>query len=169
MIALQVKNVKDFMNKLLTTDCFDSFLLEEASIMNYNYFSIDGHINQEFYGGLETTEDEKPAYEFSRWADMRSVVFQLIKGKRTPLQMKFVLQLKPDAFAAILSKGDTNVSAEDIRGMILTIRFDQSGLRLITATSFKTFIMDKTPDQLWDQELKKFLRRKEIDFDDISE
>lgn len=168
MVGLMVKNVKGFMNKLLATDCFDSFLLEEAYISTYNDFSIDGHINRDFYTGLESTEDDMPEYEFSKWADVRSVIFQLIKGKRTPLQMKFVLHIKPDAFAAILSKGDTTVTAEDIRSMVLTIRYDQKGLMLITATAFKSFIMDKAPDQLWDQEIKKFLTRKEIEFEEVS-
>lgn len=168
MVGLQVKNVKGFMNKLLTTECFDSFLLEEATISTYNDFTIDGHINQEFFQGLETSEEEKPEYEFSKWSEIRAVIFQLIKGKRTPLQMKFVLHIKPDAFVAILAKGDTTVTASDVRSMVLTIRYDQNGLMLITATSFKTFIMDKTPDKLWDQEIKKFLTRKEIEFDDIT-
>ena len=49
MIALQIKEVKSFMGKLLGTECFDSFLLEEAVITTYNTFHIDGRINREFF------------------------------------------------------------------------------------------------------------------------
>lgn len=42
MIALQIKEIKSFMGKLLGTECFDSFLLEEAVITTYNTFRIDG-------------------------------------------------------------------------------------------------------------------------------
>lgn len=169
MIALRVKNVKAFMNKLLATDCFDSFLLEEAIISTYNDFTIDGHINREFYREYESNEEDEPEFDFTKWSDIRPVIFQLIKGKRTPLRMKFVLQIKPTAFGPVLAKGETTVTGDDIRSMLLTVRFDQNGLVLITAISMKTFIMDRTPDMLWDQEVKKFLLRKEIDFEDVLE
>ena len=42
MIALQVKEVKSFMGKLLGSSCFDSFLLEEATISTYNTFQLMG-------------------------------------------------------------------------------------------------------------------------------
>ena len=38
MIALQIKEIKSFMGKLLGTECFDSFLLEEAVITTYNTY-----------------------------------------------------------------------------------------------------------------------------------
>ena len=41
------------MGKLLGTECFDSFLLEEAVITTYNTFRIDGRINREFYSDEE--------------------------------------------------------------------------------------------------------------------
>ena len=49
MIALKITNVKQFMAKLLGSEDFDSFLLEEAAISTYNTFMIDGHQNRDFY------------------------------------------------------------------------------------------------------------------------
>ena len=46
MIALQIKEVKSFMGKLLETECFDSFLLEEAGFSTYNNFLIYGGANR---------------------------------------------------------------------------------------------------------------------------
>lgn len=40
MIALKITNVKKFMGKLLASEAFDSFVIEEASISTYNTFLI---------------------------------------------------------------------------------------------------------------------------------
>ena len=47
MTAVQITSMKDFMNKLLLSDTFDCFLLEEAVVGTANTFTIDGHINKE--------------------------------------------------------------------------------------------------------------------------
>ena len=57
MIALSLVDIKDFMNKLLCTDLFDHFLLSEATINTFASYTIDGHLNPDFY----SPEDE--AYE----------------------------------------------------------------------------------------------------------
>ena len=49
MLAIQIKDVKTFMSKLLSGNTFDSFLLEEAQIHTFNTFVIDGHQNRDFY------------------------------------------------------------------------------------------------------------------------
>ena len=67
MIALQIKEIKSFMGKLLGTECFDSFLLEEAVITTYNTFRIDGRINREFYSDEEWENKETHPDEFSAW------------------------------------------------------------------------------------------------------
>ena len=95
MKAYQIKAIKNFMGKLLGTDAFDSFLLAEAVITTYNTFTIDGHMEKEFFTGDINNDDALPPYEFSKWEDMRALCFDLIKGKRTPLNFKFVLHLKP--------------------------------------------------------------------------
>ena len=49
MLALKLTDIKDFMNKLLRSDIFDHFLLQEADILTGASFVIDGHINKDFY------------------------------------------------------------------------------------------------------------------------
>ena len=58
MILCRINDKKDFMNKLLATDCFHSFLLKEASICGFVPFSIDGRINTSFF----STEDSDSAH-----------------------------------------------------------------------------------------------------------
>ena len=59
MIAIQLLQVKDFMNKLLRTDLFDHFLLSEATIRGKGSYEIDGHLVPDFYSPEELDELEK--------------------------------------------------------------------------------------------------------------
>ena len=54
MIALQITSMKNFMNHLLVADTFDPFLLEEATVSTALTVTIDGHINKDFYPGVQT-------------------------------------------------------------------------------------------------------------------
>lgn len=166
MKAYQIKDVKNFMSRLLGTDAFDSFLLAEASITTYNTFVIDGHMEKEFFTGDIQDDHLLPPYAFSEWKNMRSLCFDLIKGKRTPVNFKFVLHLKPELSQQILQNGNSTVSPADIKAFVLNIKYDGSMLTCITATAFYTFLPDKTPDKLWDDYLTRFLSEKEIAYEE---
>lgn len=167
MIAWKITNVKQFMGKLLASDTFDLFLLEEASITTYNTFSIDGHQNKDFYTAEEWEDKEIRPYDFSLWKTIRPICFDLIKGTHTPTSFRFVLHLLPEHVASILQKGDTAVTADQIRAFVLNIKYDGSVLTLVTGTAFHSFFMDKTPDQLWDAAMKQFLSKKEISYEEL--
>ena len=151
MISLQIKNIKQFMNQFLAGDAFDSFLLEQASISTYNTFTIDGRENRAFYTSEEWEDGETRPYEFTQWKKIRPVCFDLIKGKRTPTAFHFVLHLLPEYTASLLEKGDTTVTPDQVKAFVLNIKYDGTSLTLITGTAFHTFLMDKTPDMLWDR------------------
>ena len=166
MKAYQIKDIKNFMGRLLGSDSFDSFLLAEASITTYNTFIIDGHIEKAFFTVDINDDNILPPYEFSEWKNMRSVCFDLIKGKRTPVGFKLVLHLKPELTAQILAQGEASVTMADIKSFVLNIKYDGSMLTCITATAFHTFLPDKTPDKLWDGYFTQFLSEKEILFEE---
>lgn len=165
MKAYQIKDVKNFMSRLLGSDAFDRFLLAEASITTYNTFVIDGRMIREFFTGDINDEGNLPPYEFSEWKNMKSLCFDLIKGKRTPVNFKFIFHLKPELIEQILSKADAQISLHDIKAFVLNIKYDGSMLTCITATAFHTFLPDKTPDKLWDDYLTSFLSSLEIPFE----
>lgn len=167
MKAYQIKDVKNFMSRLLCSDSFDTFLLAEASITTYNQFLIDGHMVKEFFTGDVNDSDVLPPYEFSEWKNMRSLCFDLIKGKRTPVQFRLVLHLKPELIEKILTEGDARVTCNDIKSFVLNIKYDGSMLTCITATAFHTFIPDKTPDLLWDHYVTDFLNSKGLSFEEV--
>ena len=156
MIALQVKEVKSFMGKLLGSSCFDSFLLEEATISTYNTFHIDGHMNRDFFSSEEWDDPELRPDDFSAWKNVRPLCFDLIKGRKTPSGFKFILHLMPRF-----------IPADQVKALVLTCKYDGSGLTLVTGTAFHTFIMDKSVDVLWDRTVRTFLTKKGIGFDEL--
>lgn len=164
MTALQITSIKSFMNKLLTSESFDIFLLEEAVISTASTFTIDGHINKDFY---REASDEYPAElpEFRPWGEMRSLCFDLIKGKRTPLFFRFTLQLIPEKAAALLQQENCDVDPSQVKALALNIRYDGSKAVLTTATALHTFLPSKEPDAIWDRALTKFLEREGISYE----
>ena len=167
MIAVKIKDVKTFMVKLLSGDVFDLFLLEEAQIHTFNTFTIDGHKNREFYTKEELEDPEIFPYEYSRWQEMKSICFQLIKGKKVPTFMKIILHKKPEEAYTLLQEGDAQSLADMLKALVVTMKYDANGLVLTTGTSFTTFVMDKTVDLLWDSAFRKFLTDNGIEFEEV--
>ncbi len=167
MIALKITNVKQFMGKLLASEAFDSFLLEEASISTYNTFLIDGHQNRDFYTSEEWEDKEIRPFDFTTWKQIRPICYSLIKGTKTPSAFKFILHLMPDYLASILKEQDTTVTPQQIKALALTVKYDGTTLTLITGTAFHTFIMDKSVDALWDNAVKGFLAKREINYEEL--
>lgn len=153
MKAIEIESTKNFMGKLLGSEVFDDFLLEEATIKTFNTFTIDGRVIPEFYDDFEF------GYEFSLWKDIRPVCFDLIKGKQLPVSCHFVLQLKPEKVEQILRLGNSPTSFEMVKSFTLNIKYIGGAVTLISATSMKTFVMDQTPDRLWDEYVEEFAKR----------
>lgn len=163
MIVLQISQTKNFMNTLLKGVVFDEFLLEEAIIKTGNSYTIDGHINKEFYGDF--VADEAP-YELSRWCDIKNVCFELIKGRHTPLGFKFVMQVRPEHTDALLSKNNSTLTSNQV-AFVMNIKFTDGITTITTASAIKTFSLDKSYEQIWDNALKLFLTSHNIEFEEI--
>lgn len=167
MIALKITNIKQFMGKLLGSEDFDAFLLAEASVSTYNTFLIDGHQNKEFYSTEEWEDETIRPYDFSMWKAVRPICFDLIKGTHTPTAFRFVLHLIPKYAESILKGGETSVTADQVKAFVLNIKYDGTDLTIVTGTAFYTFLMDKSPDVLWDRAVKQFLSKKEIAYEEL--
>ena len=167
MLALQITSLKLLMNQLLAGDTFDVFLLEEAVISTSNTYTIDGHINKDFYPLEERGSDCLP-YELQPWSELKGLCFQLIKGKRTPLFFKFVFHLKPEKAGDLLNKQGVDPAVSGaLKSMVLTIRYDGTKAILTTGTSYHTFVMNKEADVIWDKSLTKYLSGKGILFEEL--
>lgn len=165
MIALQIQDIKNFMSRLLLSQTFDHFLLMEGSITTYNTFRIDGRIHKDFFTEEEIEERGLNDREFSLWKEVRSFCLELIKGKKTPLGFKFVFQLSKENTAKLLaSSGITSLQTENVSGLLLNVRYDNSSLVCITATNLNLFTLDKSLEHAWDDMVKRFLKQQEISF-----
>lgn len=169
MTALQITSMKPFIHQLLVADTFEVFLLEEAVIGAASTFTIDGKINQEFYGGNDNTESNEDSrikrYDFRPWGEVKGFCFDIIKGKRTPLFFRFVFHLLPEKAAALLEKEGCDIDPSLVRALVLNIRYDGSKITLTTGTSLQTFLPSKEPDAIWDKALLKFLDGKGISYE----
>lgn len=166
MIALEITSLKSLMNQLLAGSAFDIFLLEEAVVTSAVTYTIDGHINRAFYPEEERSADIIP-YELKPWSEIKGLCFNLIKGKHTPLNFKFVLHLKPEHAEGLIKKELPTSDTAQLKALILLIKYDGTKAVITTGTSYHTFVPDKEPEKLWDKTISKYLADKGIPFETV--
>lgn len=167
MIALQLLEVKDCMQKLLLSDTFDHFSFIDGSITTFATFTFDGYIHKDFYNTNEQEAQLIENKEYTTWGEMREYCWNIIKGKHTPLGFKFVLSLSPENIRKLLEQNSSSIAIETVQGLYLNFQYDKGKLECITGTSTKIFTMDKSLDYLWDDTAVKYLKKKEIIFEKI--
>lgn len=146
------------MKHLLLSETFDHFLFIEGEITTFNKFTIDGYLQKDFF-------EEETTLEFSFWKQIREFCFSIIKGKRTPLNFKFIFSLSPENIAKLISQNDLDFQPQDVQGLYLNFRFNGVDMQCITGTSLKTFSMDKSLEQAWDKMVQKFFAQKGIEYE----
>lgn len=167
MIALHILEIKDFMNKLLTGDIFDHFLLQEACIQSDLTVTIDGKLTPDFYSAEELETQGLVSCAFLPFGRVRSRCFDLIKGKRTPVFFKFVFLLSPDNLERTLAQTHSSFHPQDITGMFLNLKFQNGELFITNGISYRIFSVDKGLEQEWDSLIKLFLKNHEIGFEEL--
>ncbi|MDR0948848.1 MAG: DUF5721 family protein [Lachnospiraceae bacterium] len=163
MISVQLSNLKTFTTHLLLQNTFDSFSLEKASIVTAVEYSIDGRIHPGFYTGDDTPSQD----DFISWGEVKTCCLQVIKGKRAPLSFKFILHAPTETTRSLLAKLENEVLATQIQSLVLTIVYDGTSARCTSGCSYKSFIMDKSADALWDDWMCKFLDDNSIPFNTL--
>ena len=165
MKAFYIKDQKQFMNRLLKSELFDHFLLAEATIHGAISYNVDGHINQEFFEAEELAALTADGSEYLPFSHFRPICYVPIRGKHTPLYMKFVFLLSPANEKKTIASADTVFSAEDVGGMFLNLTFRDGQMILTTGVSYRSFTMDRSLDNAWDTLAARFLNNHGIDFD----
>lgn len=161
MIALQIVNVKDFMNKFLNTSAFSTFLLAEASIINGVTYHIDGHLDSNDVKDELALENQTTNGNHIPFLQIQQNIFQLIKGKQTPSYLKFVLILTPDAQATFIHEINS-LNEGQVDGFYLNILFQSGKLLLTSGISMRIFTKDKTIENEWDNKLRCFLKHHDF-------
>lgn len=167
MIALKIKEVKDFMNQFLCQEVFDHFLLQEAVIQTNALYHIDGTVQKDFYTKEEMEELALNDLPFLPYGMLRSQCFGLIRGRKTPSYFKFSLTLSPKNLERTLAQSDSVYTANDISAVFLNVRFQNGELTVTTGISYRIFSTDKTLEHEWDALMKKFLTRHGIEFEEM--
>ena len=163
MIALSIIDVKDFMNKLLIGEVFDRFFLVEASVTTFNTFTIDGRLQQDFFDTDTVAMHKSYSIEYSLWRDVKPYCFSVIRGRRTPLNFRIVLQLSHKQTQQILNPSFPDGSVPDCR-FCLNLQYRNDSLLCTTGVSYTSFCLDKRPEHLWDEIIRKFLSGQHIAF-----
>lgn len=166
MLALKLTDIKDFMTKLLRSDIFDHFLLQEADILTGASFVIDGHINKDFYSSEELEALGLTDHKALPFSMLRTQCFDLIKGKKTPSSFKFIFLLSPDNLSRTLASVQSSYTVSDISGMFLNLRYQNQLLLLTTGVSYTIFSTDKSLEAEWDKLVRRFLIQHEIAFEE---
>ncbi|WP_105614282.1 DUF5721 family protein [Vallitalea okinawensis] len=156
MVALKIIETKPFMAHLLKGSLFDTWEGRQMEIRTYTKFSIDCKVNKDFYTQEEFELLHHTSY--ASWSQLKESVFQIIKGNKTPTEMKIVLA-KP-----ITSIEDLDPNLVD--GVFINIHFENGGVVITTGTSMKTFTLDKSTDHYWDNCVKDFFQRNGILFEE---
>ncbi|MBQ3852896.1 MAG: hypothetical protein II760_05905 [Lachnospiraceae bacterium] len=161
MVLLAIDSSKDFMGKLLVSDAFDSFLLQEANIITSVTHTVNGRIHADFY-----TEEERLSHtgEFIPWSEIRPLIFESVKGKNTPLSLRLTLCLKKEAMDALMQKKNPEAANTGLRALVINIRFESGAVAIMTGTSYDSFVLDRSAEEIWDETVKQFLLSKEISF-----
>lgn len=162
MLALKITDIKRFMNQLLIGETFDPFPLAEASITTFSTFFIDGSLNKDFFDTDIQDSLTQKGQVYSLWKDIKPFCFSVIRGKRTPLQFKFIFQFSPSQLS--LLTGEKEPSAfSNISSLFLNFQYKNNTLFCTTGISQKSFSLNQTSGQLWDHAVQNFFHRKNID------
>ena len=148
------------MNLLLMTDTFDHFTLEDTVIKTFATFNIDGLYNSGFFEGEEDVPERRSFDGYTLWGLLRRNCTEIIKGKHTPVFMKYVLHGNRQDFADVPEYAD-------IKALLMIIKYDPLSLTVTTGTSMNSFSLDHGIDKLWDNTVKELLHRQNIAFEEL--
>ena len=168
MIALELTDVRDFMNKLLKSEVFDHFLMQEAVITSAATYTINGQITRGFYSEEELGELSLEGCRFLPFSMLRNNCFDLIKGKKTPSAFRFVFLLSPSNTEKTIAAVGSSYKASDVTGMYINLKYQNQLLSLTTGIAYNIFSTDKTLENEWDKMVMRFLKQNDIAFEELS-
>ncbi len=163
MIALTIVGIKEMMSQLLTHQMFDGFYLNQADIETFTGFHMDGDLNRDYF-----SSDEQEVLEGRTqclWSEIKPIVFAIMKGRKLPVKFKLVFQLSEKNLLWLLEKNQLSFKAEEIGGLYMNILYEHKKLTCTSGVSFKTFVMDKTLEQVWDATVRQYFKQYHIEIE----
>ena len=162
MIAVQIADIGSFMTKFLRSEIFDPFEFMEGTLQTRITYDFDGHILSDSYSEDELREEGLFGHTYLPFSMQRPVLFDLIKGKKTPVFIKFTLFLSP---MHIYERTQLQPHpSHPISGFILNLRFMHGELTASTGVSYRTFSTDKSLEFEWDSYIRQFFKEHSLYF-----
>ena len=165
MTALSILDLKAFTAQLFARDGFDSFFVQEATVVTACSFTIDGRIPEGYYSEEELSS--LPDRDFSMWQAVRPLCYEIIKGKRLPKSFRIILGLPKGQIPGFLRRRNLSFLPEQVGGLYLNIRYEKDKLQVVTGTALNGFFPDKSLEQEWDASIKQFFQQRQIAFEEI--
>ncbi|SFR77103.1 DUF5721 family protein [Anaeromicropila populeti] len=165
MLLIKIIDVKSFMTKLLVQSVFDNFLLSEAEIMTCNLFQINGKVNEEWFNA-----DEKEIIgteEYMRWGELKSIIYEMIKGNKRPAFFKLVLMLNTENKKKLIHRV-SGQSENEVSQFFLNMKYEKDEILITTGVGYTIFTMNRIWQNQWDSDLKKYLKYYEIAYEELT-
>jgi hypothetical protein len=122
----------------------DVYEFVSAGIHTDMFYTLDGRINHDFFQAEELEELELTGQNHLSWRMARERVFSLIKGKKTPSQLKIVLKASPAQLSALLASSHSPLHPNDVDGLFLNLHYQNNKLQIVCGVSYHVFTLDKT-------------------------
>lgn len=161
MQAIQILDVKQFMQLLFQSQEFHSYDFVSGEIRSDMKYQLDGHWNSDFFSTEEQEQYQLTDRTYLPWEFSKDRIFQLIKGRKTPSFMKLVLRLDNTQTQALLSQ-NKQFTSQDIDGLFVNITFQSKKLNVICGISYKIFTIDKALESDFYNYFVTFLKSKTI-------
>ena len=153
MKSFDIEDIKNFMNQLLVGEAYDDFYLYEARVKGAIDYFIGGKLNKDYYDAEEL--EALGNVEYTTWGKVKPLVYELMKGKRRPLNFKIILMYSREKVVELVEANNLPVKSEDVGALFYNIHFEVGQLNVTTGTSLKVFTLDKRLEQLWDETVAK--------------
>lgn len=169
MIALKINDIKNFMARLLIKDDFDEFLVEKAEVLTAFELIVYGRRNSGWYDTdvwEELCSQQKEDVAWMTWREMKSVVFDFIKGKQTPAHLKISFRLTKSLAQELLEEfGVVGLYQKEQPELLFQVRYERGELFVITGIAFPQFTLDKTLERAWDDGMTVYFQKQGISYE----
>ena len=133
------------MAKLFKEDTFDMLEVRGLEVITFTSFSITGTLDKTF----DDSPQEGTAH--CSWSRLKPFALAIIKGKKRPRSIKLTLS-HPQA-----SQIHPNASA-----LFLNLNYENNEAHLNTAVAQRSFTLDKSVENAWDDHINTFLKKHNI-------
>ena len=164
MRSYKIEDVKSFMSALLLHDAFDGFDVVEGDIVTFISTHIDGRFHKEYFDTADAGDDpENPSAPlYASWKQIQPHVYDMVRGKHTPLKIRLVLRLSDKNSSGFISS--FSIDPDMLAGLFLNILYENGTVTLTSGISLRIFTTDKSAEHSWDDTAQELLQGAGLPF-----